>query len=284
MKPLVFLPVILIAACAPTAKGLIDDASPADLQNAALRSSLFSRANANVLYVTAVTPLPKDEETPERHYFGSVKIEGEDKRHPKHILYENYGQENQTECGGRKVTTRSATNGEVRTTQRQDGAWEFDIDLVQALAQVDTTCKLTTTRWAARYSGVVRDEGEERVYSGSGQVVVDRQRVQTSTEDERVNRKICDTEPLSGTTTISAGTDVASVIYDGLSFCQMGEGVRPTAPITLNGEDAGTVEVSACSSATPELFVWVVAAWVFGFGRRRVKGRRTTRAPISATR
>lgn len=136
---------------------MIDDASPADLQNAELRPSLVATVNANVLYVTAISPWPREDETPEKHYFGSVEVEGEDKRHPKQVRYQNYGQENQTECGGRKVTTRSFTNGEVHTRQRQDGAWEFDIDLVQETAQVETTCQINTTRWAASYSGVLRD-------------------------------------------------------------------------------------------------------------------------------
>lgn len=103
--------------------------------------------------------------------------------------------------------------------------------------------------------------------------MVDRQRVQTSTEDERVNREICDTEPLSGTTTLSAGTDVAVVTYDGISLCEKGEGVRPRAPTTLNGEDAGSVEVFACSSATPELFAMVFAAFAVGSVGRRLKSR-----------
>ena len=64
------------------------------------------------------------------------------------------------------------------------------------------------------------------------------------TQDELVDNTICETEPVSGTNTITNGNDVYVFTFDGATDCDE----EPTQMLSLNGGEAVEVSGTSCST------------------------------------
>ena len=111
-------------------------------------------------------------------------------------------------------------------------------------------------------------EIEVTTYSHQGVVAVDSDRVSgivtAQTVDERLSDELCETEALSGTTTVTAGADVMVITSDGDVDCDE----QSTVTWMLNGENQGTLVGVSCSSAGASTGLWLVGLLV-ALARRR---------------
>lgn len=103
------------------------------------------------------------------------------------------------------------------------------------------------------YAGSVQgDYDTPTLWNGSGHVVRDgflgpNGAVDATTLNEVVDDAVCSGQPVSGSTALRSGDDVAIVEYDGENACDADQ----NAKLTVNGEDQGLVEGVNCAVAAP---------------------------------
>ena len=109
----------------------------------------------------------------------------------------------------------------------------------------------------SEYSSIETWNGEGDVYANFAGMA---SRVHFLTEDEVIDSETCDSEAVSGTTTLSTTAHTSVITYDGATDCATcpdddGDGYpddcEPDVMVgwTLNGEDQGQISGSSCSSA-----------------------------------
>ena len=79
------------------------------------------------------------------------------------------------------------------------------------------------------------------------------------TEDEVLNDSVCETEPVSGTNTMTNGTDEMVYTFDGATDCDE----EPTQMLSING--AAPEEVEGASCATTSVRTGLMSV-LFAFG------------------
>ena len=160
-------------------------------------------------------------------------------------------------------------NGTFSLHQVEVGLHEFEAQLAMAGG---TTID---------YIGSVQGGYDERtLWNGSGHVERDgffspNGAVDATTLNEIVDNDVCAGQPVSGTTTLTAGEDVAVITYDGETDCDSDE----NAGLSVNDEDRGLIAGINCSVAAPAGSGAAAAATVVGllaaaFGWRRRRARR----------
>ena len=106
------------------------------------------------------------------------------------------------------------------------------------------------------------------VYSGSGRYAttsIATGKVDAVTDNEQILGDTCNTEALSGTTTLTTDANEVVITYDGASDCDP----ESTVTWTLNGAAQGELEDVACSTgATPASFMMLLGT-LFLLRRRR---------------
>jgi MYXO-CTERM domain-containing protein len=189
------------------------------------------------------------------------------------ITYEGFGSDQGSDCADRPdARSRTLADGTVTFTQTA-ASLRYDIDVVLTVSGVQDDCTETERQVALLYSGSMTQDGNAQIWEGSGSVGNDLAgRFDVRTDGERLDDDACNTEALSGTTTVTAGSDVAVITYDGATDCDP----MSTATWTLNGVDQGTVTGVRCSASpgqrgSPALAIVAVlgAAIVWGVRRRR---------------
>ncbi len=186
-------------------------------------------------------------------------------------------------CNGTTFNTLTEFNGSV--TMTATGA--FDTDLRYDIDGFDSdTCQAATGALAWAYTGTsVAGTGDTATWSGSGVVGMQgisvdgsgtitgtiEGMVEAETVAEVLNDTVCNDEALSGTTTMTAGTDVVVITYDGASDCDP----TSTARWSLNGTDQGElVDISCSVSRTaggPALGFTILALGAALLVRRRAR-------------
>ena len=83
--------------------------------------------------------------------------------------------------------------------------------------------------------------------------------VEYTTEEEVTDNSICETEPISGTNTLTNGNDSYVYTFDGENDCDE----EPTQMLSINGEEAQ--EVSGVGCATVQMKTALYAT-LFAFG------------------
>lgn len=163
------------------------------------------------------------------------------------IVYEDFGSDDPTSCADRPGERRQQIVDGTVVVDGTDTSLEFDSDLVITVSGVLEDCTEGERRAAIDYTGSMARDGETRTtWSGSGSIGAEEiGRYDVHTDDEVLDSSVCNSEPLSGSTTITAGEDVAIVTYDGETDCDM-EG---TATWTLNGADQGELTGVQCSAS-----------------------------------
>lgn len=251
MRP--FVVCLLLSACHPTAQQAIDAAPTADLHDDDMRHRLLTIGDAATLYVIATSVSPKVK---------GAEVTGDDPAHPTRVVFRDYGSfEDVEECPGKR--TGSVMRGDTHVSKRDASTYDFDTALVYETTRYELCLERKTT-WAVIYRGTLRETPEGRSFDGKGEVAVDA-RGTISTEGQLIASTGCVSEPSAGSTTVSSGADSATLTYDGATACDTG---KPLAKLTLNGEDLGFSGVTLCSASQPELFLWLIAAFVLR--KRRV--------------
>lgn len=103
------------------------------------------------------------------------------------------------------------------------------------------------------YAGSVQgDYDTPTLWNGSGHVARDsflppNGAVDATTLNEVVDDAVCSGQPVSGSTALRSGDDVAIVKYDGENDCDADQ----NAQLTVNGEDRGLVEGVNCAVTAP---------------------------------
>jgi len=87
------------------------------------------------------------------------------------------------------------------------------------------------------------------------------------TEDELIDNTICESEPVSGTNTMTNGIDSFVFTFDGATDCDE----EPTQMLSVNGGEAVEVEGTGCSTMSARTGIM---AMLFAFGLSLVRRRR----------
>ena len=88
----------------------------------------------------------------------------------------------------------------------------------------------------------------------------------TVTADEVLNSTVCETEPISGTNTMTNGVDEVVYTFDGATDCDE----EPTQMMSVNGEEAVEVSGAACEYQPMRTGL---LGMVFGFGLMLIRRR-----------
>ena len=190
------------------------------------------------------------------------------------IEYDGFGFLTVTSCGGTGYDTSSLWSGsfEMGGTPSPTGEGTFSTDLrVDIVGLDEDDCSTSTSAWAFDYSGTFAPgpdgdgdtEPDAQINSGEGRfgiLMVSGDpslegRVDAETTDEVVvttltsdtSFTLCQSEALSGTTTLEAGGHSAEITYDGDTDCD----AEPTVTWTLDGAAHGELAGVGCSVALP---------------------------------
>ena len=185
------------------------------------------------------------------------------------IEYEALTIESPSECATATATSRITLDG--RLDMETSGAgFDFDLRLEVSGSGLDDDCDdIGNAAGVYEYSGSRREDGTQDIWNGSGVIgnsVTGSYEVETV--DEVLDSDVCSSEALSGTTTVTAGSDVAVFTYDGASDCDEAS----TITWTFNGADRGELEGVSCGidrapgGPAPGL---VALAGLLGLRRRR---------------
>ena len=98
---------------------------------------------------------------------------------------------------------------------------------------------------------LIAESGNQSTYNGVADVFLadsgfgNPQSMNVMTTDEVTDDMVCETEPLSGTNTLTAGNNTLEFTFDGETDCDE----EPTQMMSVNGEEAVEVEGVSCSAA-----------------------------------
>ena len=186
------------------------------------------------------------------------------------IEYDGFGFASTTSCGGMGYPTSTEWNGRIEMggTPSPGGAGSFETDVrVDLTGPDEDDCTASTFAWAFDYAGTFEagpdgdgdSEPDAQIYDGEGEfgiLVVTGDpsiegRVSAETVDEIVvttftsdtSFTLCQSEALSGTTTIEAGDHTTVLTYDGDTDCD----AEPTITWTLDGASQGELAGVGCS-------------------------------------
>lgn len=189
------------------------------------------------------------------------------------IEYDGFGFASTTSCGGMGYPSSTEWNGrlEMGGMPTPGGAGTFETDLrVDLTGPDEDDCSASTYAWAFDYAGTFEEgpdgdgdsEPDAQIYDGEGEfgiLIVSGDpslegRVSAETVDEIVvttftsdtSFTLCQTEALSGTTTIEAGGQTTVITYDGDTDCDE----ESTVTWSLDGASQGELAGIGCSVAT----------------------------------
>lgn len=174
--------------------------------------------------------------------------------------FEDFGFSGMETCNGMQVSTQTKFRGIWTVTDAGNNRGNFRVDLIATGTAVnaETGCMPQNREIAVEYSGSYALSGEDRngdgspdvqTWNGSGRIGDSgRGRVQAQTTDEVLDPMRCNSEALSGTTTLQSGSSTVVITYDGATDCSMQSTVR----WSHNGMDMGELSGVRCAvGATP---------------------------------
>jgi hypothetical protein len=194
------------------------------------------------------------------------------------------GQMNTVTANG---TFTSAPSGNVTNFQVQLTISGTGVDITTSSMMTCTVSSSAPTSqrividYSGSYTGTMVSFGASSpptTWNGSGRFgSTEFGMLSATTHDEVLDGMTCQHTPLSGTTTVTAGSDTAVITYQGATSCDM----TASAAWTLNGAAQPNLTGISCSVSGPigtrrrSGLVLVAAAALgaiaFGRGRRRVK-------------
>ena len=142
--------------------------------------------------------------------------------------------------------TSSTYNGGVLNAP---GGLESSVKVL--VDDVNEACEPESFSLGFNSSLLIAESGNESTYNGVADVFFadsgfgNSQGMNVITTDEVTNDMLCETEPLSGTNTLTAGINTLEFTFDGETDCDE----EPTQMMSVNGEEAVEVEGVSCSTA-----------------------------------
>jgi hypothetical protein len=193
-----------------------------------------------------------------------VEYQGSFTYGPTGIVYDNY------------YTKRPSENcpDEYEESTFNGGSF-FDIENsnIEVLVTTDSVsfnddCSTeATTMWMQSILQRQETSATEEVTNGTGVLLVSYPEgsvaVDIVTTDERIDDTVCESEPLSGTNTLSNGTDTLEFTFDGETDCDE----EPTQMLSINGGDPVEVAGASCSTLGQRqgiivLFLSLLPLWI----------------------
>lgn len=170
------------------------------------------------------------------------------------ITYDGFGFTGEDPCGeGETAPTELTLDGHATLSSTTGEVVSFSVELELTVVEVDEeTCAPTGASGAFDYDGTVVspsgniDTEEPSTWNGSGQVALDGfGRVDVATVDEVVDDAICESEAISGETTVRSDSGGEVVIaYDGATDCDP----ESTVTWSLDGASQGEISGVSCSA------------------------------------
>lgn len=173
------------------------------------------------------------------------------------FIYDDFGYEGTTDCGGNQVAQKLVFKGTVNVTGTQEKTL-FDVNvLVEGEGPDDETCTVEKGSSAWEYQGTIQNPGtSKQVWNGSGRVGdSDKGVVSAETKDEVIDSNACGNEASSGTTTMKSGANTVLITYDGASDCE----TTSTVQWSLNGTAKGELVGVSCAAPGGPLAGWIIA-------------------------
>jgi hypothetical protein len=169
------------------------------------------------------------------------------------VTYDGFGYDGMTTCMTMMYPQHIQFDGTL--TQNIGTPNTFRVDVTTSSDGVNSmTCVTASGKSAVVYSGSFTPTGVDmngdgtpdgKLWEGSGQFGNTLTgKVSATTVDEVVDNNVCSHEAASGTTTVTAGTDVAVITYDGATDCN----TMSTVTWTLDGADQGEITGVSCNS------------------------------------
>jgi hypothetical protein len=196
---------------------------------------------------------------------GRIVVENEDGVDT--ISYEDMTATQESDC--EDATEPSVVEFSGVVTRSGAATQSFTVDLVLSGSGLDDdTCEPMSEALAWQYEGTLtEDSADVQSWSGTGRVgASDQGTLTATTTDEVLDSDTCDSEALSGTTTLESAGNTAVITYDGSTDCDEDS----TVTWTYNGEDRGEVAGVACAAAGPMVgWAWLLGAALVLVGARR---------------
>jgi len=187
-----------------------------------------------------------------RMWFGSATSVG-DSTTGGTITYDGFGYDGMATCMNMMYPQHIQFDGTLK--QNIGTTNTFTVNVTTTSDGVNSmTCVTASGKSAVVYSGSFTPTGADtngdgtpdgKLWEGSGDFGNTLTgRVSATTVDELVDNSVCSHEAASGTTTVTAGNDVAVITYDGATDCN----TMSTVTWTLNGVDQGELTGVSCHS------------------------------------
>ena len=150
---------------------------------------------------------------------------------------------------GKAVVERDGDDRTITLTDFNGDDGTFSLHLVEpSLREFEAHLVIggvTTIDYAGSVQG---DYDTPTLWNGSGHIARDgyfepHGAVDATTLDEVVDDDVCSGQPVSGSTTLRSGDDVAVIDYDGENDCDADQ----NAKLTVNGEEQGLVQGVSCA-------------------------------------
>lgn len=180
------------------------------------------------------------------------------------VVYSNFGRLEPRTCDSKSLDSGSFITGSVGFEKLDGDSTRFSINLIAKQIGFDSECQPAYTQ-AVVYAGSMSNKNPDGssyrlgvplavsgMWSGSGRIGWSHLgNVEVSTTDERLHHS-CANEPISGTTTLRSGADVAVITYDGATKCDD----PGAATWTLNDEYQGEITGVSCSATAGSKCPW----------------------------
>lgn len=216
------------------------------------------------------------------------------------IRYDGFGFLSTTSCGNASHATASEWNGKMTVggLSPSSSGGAFEVDLRLDLEDPDDGCVTTVSAMGVVYSGSFDPNGPDgdgdgepdaQIFEGSGELGIEmisggdpgaEGKVAAQTADEVVvttfaastSFTLCQTEALSGQTTIEGDSHTTEILYDGDTDCDESS----TVMWRLDGADRGEASGIGCSVAatsSPAFYGTALLGLLALFARRRGSSR-----------
>jgi hypothetical protein len=178
---------------------------------------------------------------------GTATVIGATSMRASSATLSGFGATSQVTCKGAQLPNTTTTDGTVTTTDDGTGKVSFHINTQSQHRRPSIVdCSLEDSMSMVLYTGSYVNTGiAPTTWNGSGDVSDSRRgEVHAATVNEVLDNAVCDTEALSGTTTLAADGHTAVITYDGATSCDMAS----TVTWTLDGAPKGVISGISCSA------------------------------------
>jgi hypothetical protein len=180
-------------------------------------------------------------------WIGIATVDGAEGMRASSVTLKGFGSTSQVTCEGKQFPSTATADGTMVTTVIGPGTVSFQVSTKQHYDRPSIFgCAMESGTVTISYAGSYANNGmDPTTWNGSGDVSDSmRGEVHAVTANEVRDNAACDSEALSGTTTLTAEGHTAVITYDGAKSCEKDS----TVTWTLDGEPKGVISGIACSA------------------------------------